>query len=137
MVLFITGCTGGRQAIPENTYHDYAGFRAYLQKCFEQEYIDPQLLSETDQAIVQLINQWSFDLDRMLMLMENRYHQINMVNSEICRNVQVSAHQSIQLARQHREHVRQNREDWNNTMDRVDRNKPVFCSPVGNSIMCY
>ena len=137
MVLFITGCTGGRQAMPESTYHEYADFRAHLQKCFEQEYIDPQLMSETDQAIAQLINQWSFDLNRILTLMENRYYQINIVNSNICRNVQVAAYQSIQLARQQRERVRQNREDWNNAMDRVNQNKPVFCSPVGNSIMCY
>jgi hypothetical protein len=121
-VFVISGCVS---SMPDNYYRQYSAFSGYLQKCFEDEYLSPQLYADTKNAMSYTLRTWSYDRDK-ISSMHNEVYSNAYTNAERCREVEAHAYQMIGNVRQHRDDQKDSKEEWNNALNEWKNIKPAY-----------
>lgn len=135
----LAGCATSSSPMPESHYQNFSGFVGYLQKCFEQEYIEPQMYADSKNALSYTLSTWSYDQSKLSNMINQAYYN-TYANKQNCRQTEANAYQLITKAKQHRANVKANQQAsqqaWDNAMKELNKNKPVYCNTIGTMTIC-
>ncbi|BCK22593.1 hypothetical protein [Vibrio cholerae] len=132
MILNLVGCSS---PMPDTHYQNFSSFVGHIQKCFEAEYIDSQMYAEAKNAFSYVLSTWDYDSTK-LSKMINESYSITYVTQASCRQTQADAYQLIANVKQHRVNQKESQQAWDNAMEELNKNKPVYCNTIGTMTIC-
>jgi len=134
----IGGCATTR-TLPEEKYEQFSSFAGWAQKCFESNFISPQMYAETKNAFAYTLGTWSYDTGKMQSMIRSAYISASP-NVAGCRQTEANAHQLIAAANQNRSDRRESQRSLNEAVQEFNRsmstNKPIYCNRIGTMTMC-
>lgn len=135
----LAGCATSSPQMPESNYQKFSGFIGFLQKCFEQEYIGPQMYADSKNALSYTLSTWSYDQFKLSNMINQAYSN-TYANKQDCRQIEANAYQLIANANQHNANVKANQQSsqqaWDNALKELNKNKPVYCNTIGTMTIC-
>lgn len=131
--LMLSGCASTMQ---ETNYQSFSNFMGNLHRCFEGGYIGPQEYADAKTAFSYSLGTWKYDSAKLSDMINQSYSGAYATESG-CRNVQAYAYQMISSVNQFKAEQREGRQAFDNTMNSLKQNKPVFCNTVGTMTYCY
>lgn len=132
MILTLVGCAS---PMPDTHYQNFSGFVGHLQKCFENEHINPQMYAEAKNAFSYVLSTWNYDSTKLSSMINESYSR-TYVTQASCRQTQANAYQLIANAKQHRVNQKESQQAWDNAMKELNKNKPVYCNTIGTMTIC-
>jgi len=133
MILTLVGCAS--RPMPDTHYQMFSGFVGHVQKCFENEHINPQMYAEVQNSLSYVLSTWSYDSTKLFNMADESYSR-TYVTQTSCRQTQADAYQIIAEAKQHRVNKKESQQAWDNTMEKLNENKPVYCNTIGWTTVC-
>lgn len=124
----VTGCAA--TPLPEANYKTVALHTLFLQKCFDQGFISPQMYADGLSAASYSLNTWSYDSAKL----SNTLAEVNssvIANAATCRQTEANA--LLQIASVDR-HIDQAAVDQNSGDQSGDPS--VICHTFGNTTIC-
>jgi hypothetical protein len=80
--------------MPEGGYTNFSTLAAYNRRCFESEYFDAKMYSDTTMAYTYLLKTWSYDKSRLSSMIDQTYSNA-IVNKQNCREIEAKAYALI------------------------------------------
>lgn len=125
--------------MPEDKYEQFSRFSGWTQKCFESNFMSPQMYAETKNAVAYMLGTWNFDGGKMQSMMRSAYADASP-NAAGCRQTEANAHQLIAAANENRSDRKENQRSLNEAVKEFNRsmstNKPIYCNRIGTMTMC-
>ena len=131
-IFVITSIGGCASTMSEKEYQSFSNFAAYSEKCFQAEYLSPQLYAEAKNAFTYLMSTWNYDQGKLSAMMGEAYSNFS-ATAQSCRQVEASAYEITATSRQHRANEKQNQEAFNNMISSPSNknSNTVNCKKTG------
>lgn len=136
--LTVGGCAT-TSTLPEAKYEQFSRFAGWTQKCFENNFISPQMYAETKNALAYTLGTWNYDTGKMQSMIRSAYTSATP-NAGGCRQTEANAYQLIAAVNQNRSDRKESQRSLNESVQEFNRsmstNKPVYCNRIGTMTMC-
>lgn len=136
--LTVGGCATTR-TMPDEKYEQFSRFAAWTQRCFENNFMSPQMYAETKNAVGYMLGTWSYDTGKIQSMMRSAYADA-VPNAASCRQIEANAHQLIATAKQNKSDRKESQRSLNEAVQEFNRsistNKPIYCNRIGTMTMC-
>lgn len=129
----IAGCASSPMG--ETQYQMFGGAASANQKCFENNYLSPQIYADTKGAIRRMLQTWDYDENTLTSRMQQEYSNTH-ATQEFCRKFEGHAYDLIAMTRKHDEHVKESNKTWSDSLKETNINKPIFCNTIAGVTMC-
>ncbi|EGR0376520.1 hypothetical protein ABXZ74_003953 [Vibrio parahaemolyticus] len=130
-VLLVSGCA---QTMPDTHYDTFAMQWTVLHKCFNNGSMTPQLFAQAKSAFSYALGTWSYDDARLSSAIDDK--QYYEPTEQDCRIAEANAYQMINEAEQRKQEAAENAKAFNDAMQQLNANKPVYCNTIGYTTIC-
>ena len=139
LIFSLIGCVNTNNTMPKSQYVLLSDFSGMLQRCFNDGMISTRTYADAKNAFSYTLNTWDYDQKILNTMMSNAYSNATPTASS-CRRSEADTFQFISLVDKRDSNnqriQKQNFESWENTLDRMNKNKPIYCNTIGSTTMC-
>lgn len=126
---FLAGCAA--TPMPESHYAGFGTHALYLQRCFEQGFITPQMYADSMYAVAYQLNTWSWEEEKLAKTMADIDPNIQ-ANVDTCRQTEAVAYQRIASVERHTDDAKAEQQSRESK-----QGDSVICSTFGTTTFCH